>query len=106
MKNEEILEEELIQTPAVEVEEVEEVEVNPAPEVEEVVEETLPARDFEAELREAEERGYLRAKNELARNAINRPDLWQPFPEQPDPLDDEEASQLRFLSYIRPSVWD
>ena len=49
----------------------------------------------------AEQRGYLRARNELAEREMERPGVWA------DSLESTaEDPELGFLDYIKPSVWD
>lgn len=49
----------------------------------------------------AEERGYLRARNEMAERELSRPGLWQDYG-----VDAADEGQSGFLSRVRPSVWD
>lgn len=56
----------------------------------------------------AERRGYVKARNELAKAAMASPHLWQnPLrskqqPENPSP----ETGDTDFLTHITPNVWD
>lgn len=58
------------------------------------------SRDAES-IAEAEERGYLRARNEMAERELSRPGLWQDYR-----VDAADEDQSGFLSRVRPSVWD
>lgn len=71
--------------------------------------------ELEEMLAEAERRGYLRARNEIAEVAMRRPRLW----ENPCRTEAEElarpttaepasatASGPEFLSRISPGIWD
>lgn len=56
----------------------------------------------DAAIAEAEQRGYLKARNELASKEMARPGIWQ-MPQSEAPT---EGDELAFLSRVRPSVWD
>lgn len=60
--------------------------------------------DIAAKLAEAEQRGYLRGRNEAVKLAMDSPALWQVAGSEisPTPSDSDTA----FLRHIRPSVWD
>lgn len=55
-----------------------------------------PDAEVEALIAEAEQRGYLRGRNEAAAEMMNRPGMWQPT----------EPKVTTFLSGLRPGVWD
>lgn len=51
---------------------------------------------------EAEQRGYLKARNELATKEMARMGIWQ----TPQSAVDNPGDDAAFLSRVRPSVWD
>lgn len=58
--------------------------------------------DTETLVREAEERGYMRGRNESIEDKMNKPDVWQsPSSEAQSP-----NNRVEILSHIRRSVWD
>lgn len=63
-------------------------------------------------LKEAEQVGYLRARNEIAEAMMNRPRLWENSSrrqaEQGEKRDQrcEDSLSSGFLRKVRPSVWD
>lgn len=70
-----------------------------------------PTEELRQLLAEAEERGYRRGLNQQLREALNSPGLFEdlarrkqqqstPQPESDDPL------TSRFLTSIRPGIWD
>lgn len=67
------------------------IENQPRPEANE-------APDIETLIREAEQRGYLRGRNELIENLRDIPQAW------PDP-DDPSSCHLEFMNRPRPSIW-
>lgn len=61
--------------------------------------------DIDNLLAEAEQRGYLRGRNEAAAEMMNRPAMWQPV----DPSGTAgriTAATDAFLSGLKPGVWD
>ncbi len=56
-------------------------------------------------LAEAEQRGYLRGRNEAAEEMMNRPTMWQPLEAQSAGHRIAAAADS-FLSGLRPGVWD
>ncbi len=65
--------------------------------------ETTPAGDMARLIEEAEQRGYLRGRNEKIAETIGLPD------EIADPKNDNEYSEEpcpSFLAHIRPGFWD
>lgn len=56
-------------------------------------------------LAQAEQRGYLRGRNEAAEEMMNRPTMWQPTEAQ-SPAHRMAAVADNFLSGLRPGVWD
>lgn len=65
------------------------------------VSDTIPATQDPADLSrlldEAEQRGYLRGRNEAITEQISRPGLW----EEPD-----TSSRVTILDNLRPGIWD
>ncbi|MCH5347214.1 MAG: hypothetical protein J1E63_08900 [Muribaculaceae bacterium] len=57
----------------------------------------------DADIAEAEQRGYLKARNELLGEKMQQSGLWQ-MPAAGDINADEP--ELDLLNYIRPSIWD
>lgn len=57
-------------------------------------------------LEEAERRGYLKARNEMAEAKMKQPGLWKQPEAASGDRGGETDPELDFLSYIRPSVWD
>lgn len=62
-------------------------------------------------LAEAEQRGYLRARNEIAAAAMRKPRLWENSRRaetEPEPAAAAAEPSLAsdFLTRIRPNVWD
>ena len=55
------------------------------------------------DIAEAEQRGYLKARNELLSEKMQQPGLWQ-MPAAGDTNAGEP--ELDLLNYIRPSIWD
>lgn len=66
-----------------------------------------PQRD-EAEIAamvaQAEQRGYLRGRNEAIENALSGPGLWQLATDEGEPVGHEP--EVPILQALRPSVWD
>ena len=60
--------------------------------------EEAAAPDIETLLREAEQRGYLRGRNELIENLRDIPQAW-PAP------DDDASCHLSFMNRPRTSIW-
>ncbi len=55
----------------------------------------------------AERRGYLKARNELARAAMASPRLWEnPLRRKQKPEPKQQADDTDFLTHITPNVWD
>lgn len=85
---------------------------NPQPQLEAelVIEPALPHDDTDEFLTKiieaAEHRGYVKARNELARAAMAKPRLWE------NPLRSESAAPVKkqddtsFLTRLTPNVWD
>lgn len=69
------------------------------------VEETTPQPDIATLIAEAEERGYLRGRNEKIAMEMRSPALWETMRE-PDNKPDHEKPQPLILNHLRPSVWD
>ena len=62
---------------------------------------------IEARLAEAEERGYLRGRNEAIDQWMQQPALYDNPLRQPQPQrQTSESLADGFLSAIRPSIWD
>ncbi len=57
---------------------------------------------------EAEERGYLRGRNEAIAERMEQPALWENTAGQPSTADDDRDADYAslFLSELRPGVWD
>ncbi len=53
---------------------------------------------------EAEQRGYLRGRNEKIAMEMRSPSLWETIRDDDQPDDDAEPPAI--LRYLRPSVWD
>jgi len=64
--------------------------------------------DTEALIAEAEQRGYLRGRNEALAESRNEPGLWQmaSVPDDFDSNSDSSRHSVTILREIRPSVWD
>lgn len=61
--------------------------------------------DIATLIAEAEQRGYLRGRNEAASEMMERPAMWQPAcPDSPAGRLTSAADS--FLSGLRPGVWD
>lgn len=71
---------------------------------EEPVPEPTPA-EIDSRLAEAEQRGYLRGRNEAAAEMMNRPTMWQPI-DPTGPAGRITAATDAFLSGLKPGVWD
>lgn len=71
----------------------------------EEVEETTPLPDIATLVAEAEERGYLRGRNEKIAMEMRSPSLWETMRE-PEHKSDREKPQPLILNHLRPSVWD
>ena len=71
----------------------------------EEVEETTPLPDIATLVAEAEERGYLRGRNEKIAMEMRSPSLWETMRE-PEHMPDYEKPQPLILNHLRPSVWD
>lgn len=56
----------------------------------------------------AERRGYVKARNELARAAMASPHLWEnPLRRKQQPAEQKPAANdTDFLTHITPNVWD
>lgn len=70
----------------------------------------LTADDIGRMLAEAEQRGYLRGRNERAEAMINRPLLFE-NPRRTEPAPDADRPSAEgltegFLTGLRPGVWD
>ncbi len=66
------------------------------------------AVDIDALVAEAEQRGYLRGRNERISEELDAPALYG-IPGRDDAAKSQEEdpnNPCGFLSYIRPSVWD
>lgn len=61
--------------------------------------------DLASRLAEAEQRGYLRGRNEAVHLAMERPAMWQVAGSDlhAEPPTESDAA---FLRHIRPSIWD
>ena len=70
-----------------------------------VADSTKPEADLATRLAEAEQRGYLRGRNEAVQLAMERPAMWQVAGSQlcAEPPTESDAA---FLRHIRPSIWD
>lgn len=64
------------------------------------------APDLETLLAEAEQRGYLRGRNEAAAEMMARPAMWQPVAPTASPAEHLTVATESFLSGLRPGVWD
>lgn len=66
------------------------------------------AVDIDALVAEAEQRGYLRGRNERISEELDAPALYGiPGGDDADKSQEEDPNNpCGFLSYIRPSVWD
>ena len=71
----------------------------------EETEETTPLPDIASLLAEAEERGYLRGRNEKIAMEMRSPSLWETM-RKPEHMPDREKPQPLILNHLRPSVWD
>lgn len=60
--------------------------------------------EIAAMIAEAEERGYLRGRNEAIENALSGPGLWQLATDEGEPVD--SLPEVPILQALRPSVWD
>lgn len=72
----------------------------------ETVEHTLD--QWEKEIAEAEQRGYLRGRNEAVEYSLKAPGLYGNLSGKPAddlPVDQPDTSSA-FLTHLRPSVWD
>ena len=82
-------------------------ELNNTPET--VLEE--PMEDISAMIAEAEERGYLRGRNEVMEQMMQQPPLFSNQArinlqqERTTPYDEDDPVR-DFLAHIRPQVWD
>ena len=90
-------------TPDAEI--IEENETTPETEPTKETEETTPLPDIASLLAEAEERGYLRGRNEKIAMEMRSPSLWETMRE-PEHKSDREKPQPLILNHLRPSVWD
>ncbi|MBQ7041871.1 MAG: hypothetical protein IJN66_04095 [Muribaculaceae bacterium] len=61
--------------------------------------------DIATLIAEAEERGYLRGRNEKIAMEMRSPSLWETMRE-PDDKPEHEKPQPLILNHLRPSVWD
>lgn len=79
-------------------------ETTPEIEQQEPTEPPTPQPDIATLIAEAEERGYLRGRNEKIAIEMRSPALWETIHESTDKQD--EKPQPLILNHLRPSVWD
>lgn len=70
-----------------------------------------PGIDIDALIAEAEQRGYLRGRNEVIAENMQQPALWENLRRHAHPQATEQPAQPddlanTFLSRMRPGVWD
>lgn len=63
---------------------------------------STPTIDVDAMLNEAEQRGYLRGRNEAIEAHMQQPSVW----ETPGSATIDNDSHHQILAHMRPSVWD
>ncbi|MDE5647944.1 MAG: hypothetical protein K2L69_09745 [Muribaculaceae bacterium] len=100
MENEKDTIEEVNDMPAEEI-----TETTPEPAettAEDEPEAVLTPNDIDRMINEAEERGYLRGRNEAVEALMNRPARQKPT----DPDDDDGDDPVMILREMRRSVWD
>lgn len=89
------------------VNDAEPVPSNPGPSMEnETVVSGVPQEEVDRLVAEAEARGYAKGRNEMLAAGMHTPQLWENScrtameeAQKPDPA-------MKFLSKIRPSIWD
>lgn len=62
----------------------------------------MPEVDTDSLVKEAEERGYVRGRNEVIKQQMEQPQVWQ----MPQTEHAPASPQSEILSHIRRSVWD
>lgn len=68
---------------------------------------SITPEDMARAVSEAEQRGYLRGRNEAVSLAMAGPAMWEePRGESKSTEDEGSDSDSLFLRHIRPSVWD
>ena len=70
-----------------------------------------PMEDISAMIAEAEERGYLRGRNEIIEQMMHQPPLFanqarMSLQQEHSTHSDEDDPTRDFLAHIRPQVWD
>lgn len=68
------------------------------------VEEQPVVRDIDAMVAEAEQRGYLRGRNEVLEEQMEARGLWE-MARRDDDDDDDARSEVEILRSITPDVW-
>ena len=62
----------------------------------------MPAVDTDSLVKEAEERGYVRGRNEVIKQQMDQPQVWQ----MPQTEQATASPQPEILAHLRRSVWD
>ena len=105
------MEKEIMETHEPDVETTSDAEINeetetiPENEPTANVEDSAPQLDIATLIAEAEERGYLRGRNEKIAMEMRSPSLWETMREL-DEKPEHEKPQPLILNHLRPSVWD
>ena len=105
------MEEDLMETHELDVETTSIVEITDESktttesELSEQPEEHTPLPDIASLIAEAEERGYLRGRNEQIAMEMRSPSLWETKREPSETLEPDKPQPL-ILNHLRPSVWD
>ena len=62
----------------------------------------MPAVNTDSLVKEAEERGYVRGRNEVIKQQMDQPQVWQ----MPQTEQATASPQPEILAHLRRSVWD